>query len=156
MEQTKINKYVIFRIGLEDYGIPIDHVQAIERMKDITSIPKVPDYIKGIVDFHGSVIPVVDLRSYLKKTETHEKNENRILIIQEAELKVGFVVDRATEVLDISYDLIQPLSHSGLEANSLISIAKLEHQLIILLDIKTLLEEINPGKTLNKLIESVS
>jgi purine-binding chemotaxis protein CheW len=111
-------KYLTFHLGEEGYGLEILKVQEIIGMQEITKIPKAPNYVKGVINLRGKVIPVVDLR-----------------------LKFGIVVDEVSEVLEIAGDQIEPAPAFGtqVDTNFILGMAKTENAVKILLDIDKVL-----------------
>lgn len=99
---------VICKIHREEYGIKISHVQEINRMTEVTKVPRVPDYIVGIVNLRGNVIPALDLRKFFDLTEGQITDATRIIIVEVAGKRTGIVVDAVSEVLSLDKNLIEP------------------------------------------------
>src|SRR5690606_21922870 len=95
------NKYVTFKLGKEYYGLPIENVISIEKPSKTTRIPNAPDYVIGLINLRGDVIPVVDLRTKLGMEKKQVDKDSRIIIIKEKEMVVGLMVDSSKDVLDI-------------------------------------------------------
>ena len=112
---------VVFDLDSEAYGVDIGAVREIIRMQDITTIPRTPDFVEGVINLRGKVIPVVDIGGQ----------------------DIGAVVDAVTEVLRILGDSVEPPSSVITTADSdyLMGIAKVEDRLIILLDLESVLSE---------------
>ncbi|MFW6312319.1 MAG: chemotaxis protein CheW [Spirochaetota bacterium] len=102
------DKYLLFRLGDEDYGVPIDRVQSIEELQRIVAVPDMPPYVRGVINLRGSVIPVVDLRLRFEMAEREYDDRTCIIVIQHAGRTVGFIVDTVSEVQQIPGDAIQP------------------------------------------------
>ena len=143
---------VSFRNGDEEFGIDIMRVQEIIRIQAITKVPQMPDYIEGIINLRGNVIPVIDLR---KKFEIHAKpfcDEMRIVVVNTGGRIVGFIVDSVHEVIRLTEEQIGPAPEivSGISKRYIKGVGKLENRLIILLDLTELLtlEE-------NKMLDSI-
>jgi purine-binding chemotaxis protein CheW len=134
---------VIFDLAGEAYGVDINAVQGIIRMQTITKVPRTPDFVEGVINLRGEVIPVVDLRKRFGLTATDETKDSRIVVVYIGEQQVGMVVDAVTEVLRIAADSIEPPSSVITSADSayLLGIAKLEDRLITLLDLEQALSE---------------
>ncbi len=132
---------VSFNIGEEEFGVDILKVQEINRMVDVTRVPNTPEYVDGVINLRGKVIPIIDLRRRFKM-ERKEKDKNTRIIVVELKGKVlGFVVDAVSEVLRISKSLSEPPPPiiAGIEADYITAIAKLENRLLILLDLDRVL-----------------
>lgn len=131
-----------FRLDNEDYAIAITKIQEIILMKPITRIPQVPDYIEGLINLRGSVIPIVNLRKRFGLPHRDLDDETRTIVVNVHEKTVGCVVDAVTQVIRMDRDLVQPPPLSVLAVNHqyLSGLAKLEDRLLIILDIEKLFE----------------
>jgi purine-binding chemotaxis protein CheW len=134
---------VIFRLSEEYYAIDIKSVQEIVRMQSITSIPGSEDWVEGITNLRGRVVPVIDLRKRCVVPVAEHTAETRIVVVSGPTGMVGFVVDAVTEVLRIAADQIEfPSTIVSAPANSYLrGIAKLDDRLISLLDLDGLVPE---------------
>lgn len=103
-EDTLKGKFLIFTIDKEDYGIEIKNVLEIVGMQPITAVPQLPEYIKGMINLRGKIIPVMDVRLRFKKEEIEYDDRTCIIIVQIDEIYVGLIVDRVSEVMNISED----------------------------------------------------
>ncbi len=132
---------VSFRIANEEFGIDIIKVQEIIRMVDITRVPNTPNYVIGVINLRGKVIPIIDMRRRLNLLETPYTKDTRIVVIEEDRKVVGFIVDSVSEVLRISKNITEPPPPmvSGISSDFINSIAKLEGRLLILLDLEKVL-----------------
>jgi purine-binding chemotaxis protein CheW len=138
-----VTQFVGFRLDNEDYAIAITKIQEIILMKPITRIPQVPDYIEGLINLRGSVIPIVNLRKRFGLAPHAADDETRTIVVNIQDKTVGCVVDAVTKVMRINKDQIQPPPLSVLStAHQFISgLAQLEDRLLIILDIEKLFEE---------------
>lgn len=135
-------KTLIFKVGQEEYGVNISQVVSIERMQDITTYPNRPPHVLGVTTVRNVVTPVVDLSGALTGQTLQPTDATRIVIVQTSNQAIGLVVDAATDVLDLPSDTIQHPNLLETKMDSfLIGISKLDHRLVILLDIKRLLED---------------
>ncbi len=100
------NEYLTFMVGDEEYGIGITQVQEIITLPDITGLPGAEDYTRGIIDHRGDIIPVYDFRLRLKFEAKEDDNETVILIVLIREKRVGIVVDRVSEVIQLTRDQV--------------------------------------------------
>ncbi|MDZ7640923.1 MAG: chemotaxis protein CheW [Desulfurivibrio sp.] len=135
-------KYLTFALGDEEYGVAIVKIREIIGMMKITSMPKMPEHVKGVINLRGLVIPIVDLRLRFGMEEV-EHTERTCIIVVEVEnhdsnhLVVGTVVDSVSEVLNIKADEIEdaPAMGAALDDDFLLGMAKIEGGVKILLDI---------------------
>ena len=132
---------VSFRLAQEEYGIAITHVQEIILMGEITRVPETPEYIKGLINLRSSVIPIVDLRLRLGLPQAARSDDTRIIVVNVAGKTIGLVVDAVNQVLRVSRDAITPppATVAGLGREYLRGLVKLDHRLLILLDIDEIL-----------------
>jgi len=142
---SKQGKYLTFSLSSEEYGLEILKVREIIGYMDITPVPRMPDYIKGVINLRGQVIPVIDLRTKLGMQE-HQITDQTCIIVVEAEREknqftAGIIVDHVQEVLDIAAENIEESLSFGSNVNSnlIMGIAKLEKSVKILLDIDLVL-----------------
>jgi len=144
-ETSQLIQLVSFAIGKEQFAVEILMVQEIIRMAPITSIPNSPDFIEGVINLRGHIIPVIDLRKRLKLTPlAEERKENtRILIINVQDRVTGFIVDAVSEVLKIRTSSIEPTPEivvAGLKSQYIYGVCKLDERLLILLDFSKILQ----------------
>jgi purine-binding chemotaxis protein CheW len=148
---TKQGKYLTFSLAEEEYGIGIIQIKEIIGMMPITSVPRTPAFVKGVINLRGKVIPVIDLRLRFDM-ETSEYTERTCIIVVEIEGKadtvvIGIVVDSVSEVLNINGQDIEEAPSFGtkLNTNYILGMAKTEGGVKILLDIDCVLtsDEIN-------------
>ncbi len=131
---------VIFKLENEDYGLSISKVQEINRMVAVTKLPQTPDFMEGIINLRGRVIPVVDLRKRFGFTEKEYQDATRIMVVDISGQTLGLVVDAVNEVVKIAGDCIEPPPQSFvMNAQFVQGIAKLADRLVILLDIDRIL-----------------
>jgi purine-binding chemotaxis protein CheW len=128
---------VVFDLASESYGVDISAVREIIRMQAITRVPGAPQYVEGIINLRGQVIPVVDLRKRLDLKANEQTPDSRIVWVTINEHDVGVIVDAVTEVLRIPIASIEPPMEmvSSIDTDFVRGIAKLENRLIILLDL---------------------
>ncbi len=101
-EDTQKGKFLTFGIGREVYGLEISVVTEIISIQKITEIPEVPEYIKGIINLRGKIIPVMDVRLRFKKAFREYTERTCIIVVQVHELAIGFIVDDVSEVIFMS------------------------------------------------------
>lgn len=147
MEDTHIRQddeliqLVTFRIGNEEFGVDILAVQEIIRTMAITKVPKAPDFVEGVINLRGKVIPIVDLRRRFGMPARDNDKHTRIIVIETGSIIVGFMVDSVSEVLRIPARTIEapPAVVSGLESDYIDGVGKLDDRLLIMLDLDRLL-----------------
>lgn len=140
METT--DKYVIFKLDKEYYGLPIESVIGIEKIHTPTRVPNGPTYVKGVINLRGEVIAIIDLRQKLNM-ETKEINDNnRIIVVTNDDIIAGLIVDSSSEVIEIPISNIDdpPTSSDGSSSSYIGGIGKSNDKLIILLDLSKILE----------------
>ena len=132
-----------FRLDNEDYAIAITKIQEIILMKPITRIPQVPDFIEGLINLRGSVIPIVNLRKRFGLAAREVDDETRTIVVNVHDKTVGCIVDAVTQVMRINRDQIQPppLSVLAVAHQYISGLARLEDRLLIILDIERLFDE---------------
>jgi len=137
----KGGKFLTFFLAGEEYGLEILKVQEIIGMMPITSVPRTPAFIRGVINLRGKVIPVVDLRLKLAMDSTAQTDETCIIVVQAAGLEIGVVVDKVSEVLDIAEGDIEDAPSFGTDVNSdyILGIGKSDGRVKLLLDIDKVL-----------------
>lgn len=132
---------VSFNIGDEEFGVEILKVQEINRMVEITRVPNAPEYVEGVINLRGKVIPIIDLRRRLGMVQKNYDKNTRIVVVELDNKVIGFVVDSVNEVLRINKSITEPPPPmiSGINSEFIIGIGKLEDRLLILLDLERVL-----------------
>ena len=131
-----------FRIGRETFGLPIALVREIVRVPEITSVPNAPEYIEGVINLRGRIIPVVDMRKRFGEEVTLPSKKNRIVVVELEARLIGLLVNSASEVLRIPPSEIQApqdVFQEG-ELNYITGVGKLKGRLVILLDLNRILQ----------------
>ncbi|HXO04614.1 MAG TPA: chemotaxis protein CheW [Candidatus Sulfotelmatobacter sp.] len=131
-----------FRIGRETFGVPISLVREIVRVPEITSVPNAPDYIEGVINLRGKIIPVVDLRKRFREKVGEPNKKNRIVVAEVDGRLIGLLVNSASEVLRIlpsEIEAPQDVFQEG-ELNYITGVGKLRGRLVILLDLNKILQ----------------
>jgi len=129
---------VIFKLGQEEYGVSILQVQEIKRITEITRVPHTPEYIKGVINLRGSVLPVIDLKRRLNLPQQAATADMRIIIVKVKDISVGMIVDAVSEVMTINEQNIDSpdVVAGSVSANYLSGVGKLENRLLILLNLE--------------------
>lgn len=134
---------VIFKLGEEYYGVNIEAVNTIIRMPDITAVPHTADYIKGVINLRGAIVPVIDLRRRFGLGMSEATKATRVVVVENASTLVGMVVDAVSETLRLPAANIEPLSSLVISVDSryLRGVGKDGDRLIILLSLDKVLEQ---------------
>jgi purine-binding chemotaxis protein CheW len=141
----KEGKYLTFVLGLEEYGLEILKVREIIGYMDITSVPRTPVYVKGVINLRGQVIPVVDLRTKFGMQTTETTDQTCIIVVEikqsGCKFNTGIIVDRVQEVLDIAGRDIEesPKFDSSVNTDFILGMGKVGETVKILLDIDKVL-----------------
>lgn len=133
---------VTFSIGEEEFGVNILQVQEIIRTMEITNVPRAPEFVEGVINLRGKVIPIVDMRSRFGLGSKEHDKYTRIIVIEIDMIIVGFVVDSVSEVLRIPRNSVQPPPPvvAGMDSEYIDGVGKLEDRLLILLDLDSLID----------------
>lgn len=138
MEERQL---VVFRLHNEEFGVEITEVREIVKPRHITRLPHVDDYIEGVTNLRGEVIPVICLRKRFGLDPQEETQDTRIMMLEVKDSMVGFIVDAVTETLRLPEDAIEapPSNIAGLRADYLAGVGKLDDRLLILLKVDKIL-----------------
>lgn len=142
-EDTQKGKYLTFVLGNESYGLEIQYVTEIIGIQEITSVPELPDYIKGIINLRGKIIPVMDVRTRFKKEFRKYDDRTCIIVVDIQEISVGLIVDAVSEVISIQEQEIVPPPdlNKGYGNRYIKGIGKVENTVKLLLDGNKLLND---------------
>lgn len=138
---TDLLQLVTFHLGNEEFAVDILRVQEINRMVNITSVPNSPHFVEGVINLRGKIIPVIDLRKrFLMESKEHDK-QTRIVVVDVEGKTVGLIVDSVSEVLRLPLDTVEPPPSivAGVDAEYIHGVGKLEDRLLILLDLRKIL-----------------
>lgn len=133
-------KYLTFQLDNEEYGVEILKVREIIGLMDITKVPQTPDFVEGVINLRGKVIPVIDLRSKFGLERT-EYNEQTCIIVVDVGLMMGIIVDTVSEVNDFVSENIEPPPQLGgsVDTSFILGMGKIKDDVKILLDIDKVL-----------------
>jgi len=136
-----LSQVVSFRLDKEEYGLNIMDVQEIILISDITEIPEVPDFVRGLINLRGKVIPIVDLRVRFGLPATEKTEHTRIIVSNNGSITFGIVVDAVNEVLRIEQNQIDPppKGMSTADSDYVMGLVKMEEKIMILLDINKIM-----------------
>ena|SRR5690554_4241964 len=138
-------KLIVFQLKDKEYAIPVNQVASIEKVDHITRVPGVTDYVKGVINLRGVVTPIIDLRLRFAIEEQAYNDSTRVIIVALNGMEVGLIVDTANDVIDICPDSIEPQPEvvGVVGADYISGVVKVEHRLLILLDLEKVL---NPNE----------
>ena len=141
-------KYLTFRLAEEGYGIEILKVQEIIGLMNVTHVPRTPNFIRGVINLRGKVIPVVDLRIKFGLDEKEDTEKTCIIVVQVREsgrdtVIMGTIVDEVCEVLDIKADQIEPSPSFGasVDTDFILGMGKASQKVVMLLDVDKVLSK---------------
>lgn len=142
VHNDELLQLVTFKVGSEEFGIEIFSVKEIIRMLNITKVPKAPDFVEGVVNLRGKVIPIIDMRKRFGMDSLNHDKHTRIVVVEMENVMVGYVVDAVSEVLRIPSDTVEPPPSvvAGIDAEYINGVGKLENRLLIMLDLNKLLK----------------
>lgn len=138
-------KYLTFKLGGEEYGLEILKVQEIIGMMDVTRVPRMPEFIRGVVNLRGKVIPVVDLRSKFQMAVQDDTEKTCIIVVQvereDHQVIMGTIVDEVSEVLDITTEQIEdtPTFGATVDTRFILGMGKVGEKVVMLLDVDRVL-----------------
>lgn len=148
-------KYLIFKQGDEEYGVQILKVHEIIGMMRVTSMPNVPQFVKGVINLRGKIIPVIDLRMKLGMQSAEYTERTCIIVIQimtsGGEMSMGIIVDEVSEVEDVLADQLEHTPNFGtsIETNFILGVGKIGDRVVMLLDIEQVLNSNELGTIQN-------
>jgi purine-binding chemotaxis protein CheW len=142
-EDTQKGRYLTFSLGKETYGIEIKHVTEIIGIQAITELPELSEYLRGIINLRGKIIPVMDVRLRFKKEFRVYNDRTCIIVIDIRNITIGLIVDSVSEVLSIDdQDVIEPPKINNEQQNGYIkNIGKVGNDVKLILDCEKLLTE---------------
>jgi purine-binding chemotaxis protein CheW len=142
-EDTQKGRFLTFSLGKESYGLEINYVTEIIGIQPITEIPELPDYIKGIINLRGKIIPVMDVRLRFKKAPKEYNDRTCVIVIDIKDISIGLIVDSVSEVITIpNEDIVEPPQmNKGLQNRYIKSIGKVGSEVKLLLDCEMLLTD---------------
>ena len=140
-------EFLTFRLGSEEYGIDILKVQEIRSYEPPTRIANVPEFIKGVVNLRGVIVPIVDLRLKLACASAEYNSFTVVIVLNVRGRVVGAVVDSVSDVLELSKDVIKPAPamHSSVDTRYITGIGSVGSRMLILMDIESLMSSADMG-----------
>ncbi len=141
-QAAELIQMVSFHLQGEEYGLDIQKVQEIIRLQDLTRVPNSPDYVEGVINLRGKVIPVIGLRKRFRLGDRPHDHQTRIVVAEVNGGILGFIVDSVSEVLRIPADTVEPPpSLCKVDREYVSGVGKLADRLLIVLDVDRLMSD---------------
>ncbi len=140
-------EYLTFRLGEEEYGIDILKVQEIRGYEQPTRIANAPEFIKGVVNLRGTIVPIVDMRSKFNCSKVEYNSFTVVIILNMRNRVVGIVVDSVSDVMELAPDAIRPAPdiESAIDSSCILGLGSVGERMLILLDIEKLMSNVDMG-----------
>lgn len=142
--------FVGFRLDRQLYALPLENVERALRMVAVTLVPDVPPWVAGVINLHGQVVPVVDLRRRFGFPSKEPALEDRLLVVQALEQTVALIVDEVTEVLEVPAHQVESPPLSLADARPVAAVIRRDERLVLVLDATRLLppeEQVTPDES---------
>lgn len=132
---------VVFQVADEHYAVDISGIREILRLPEITKVPHSPEFVDGVINPRGTVIPVIDLHKRFGIEQRDSTNDTRVMVLNVSDSLVGAIVDSVSEVLTFTEEPIEPVDRLSvtISAEYITGVAKMEDRLVILLDYEKVL-----------------
>jgi purine-binding chemotaxis protein CheW len=142
---TDVKQFIVFKLGNEEYGIDTIKITTIDRIRTITRVPKTANYIKGVINLRGEIIPVMDLRTRFNLPEAVETDDTRIIIVKIEDIQLGVIVDAVVEVINLTDDAIENVTNfsNDLSLDYILGVGKIENRIVTLLNFEKLISIIS-------------
>ncbi|MBC9783437.1 chemotaxis protein CheW [Heliobacterium chlorum] len=133
---------VAFSLAGEEYAVDIHYVQEINRLLNITRVPKAPYYVEGVINLRGNVVPVIDLRKRFSLPPRETTDRTRIIIIKVKDITVGIIVDGVSEVIRIQSSAVEPPPglYGSVDLDYIRGVGKMDDRLLILINIEKVID----------------
>lgn len=140
-------EFLTFTLGDEEYGVDILKVQEIRGYDTVTALPDAPEFIKGVINLRGTIVPVLDLRLKFNLSKAEYNDFTVMIILNIAERVVGIVVDGVSDVIDLPEEAIRPAPEIGasVDCQYITGIGTIDKRMLILLDIERLITSTDMG-----------
>lgn len=142
ISEFETKQYIVFSLGGERFGIDSLKITTIDRLKTITRVPKTPDFIKGVINLRGDIIPVMDLRARFNLPSVEETEETRIIILKLEEISIGVIVDQVLQTIQLGDDSIENTSSliNSAASDYILGIGKVNGEIVTLLNFEKLVK----------------
>jgi purine-binding chemotaxis protein CheW len=136
-----LREFLTFVLGQEEYCIDILKVQEIRGYDAVTRIANAPDFIKGVINLRGNIVPIVDLRIKFRLSQVEYGGQTAVIVLNVLGRTIGMVVDRVSDVMSLSQDRIKPAPEFGTALNTqyILGLAMLDDRMIIVINIEKLI-----------------
>lgn len=136
-------QFIVFKLNEQLYGINIQNVQIIEKIKSIMRVPKVPHCVKGVMNLRGEIIPVISLRDQFHLDEKTYNDKTRIIIVKLEDAMVGLIVDEVKEVIEIESNQVEVVQNiqGKMKTSHILGVGKIEENIVTLLNLTNIIEE---------------
>lgn len=146
---------VVFKLDKEEYGLDIMKVNGIEKYQEVVKIPNAPAYIEGMINLRGEVLPIFNLRKKFNLVDKAFDEDTKIIVAYTKDIKVGFIVDSVSEILQIDEADIEtaPKLVTGIDRKYIKSVAKMNNRMVVLVDIDLIVtdeEKISIGEVISE------
>ena len=144
---TGSREYLTFHLGAEEYGIDILKVQEIRGYEPPTRIANAPEFIKGVVNLRGTIVPIVDMRLRFNCSEVEYNAFTVVIILNLGRRVVGIVVDSVSDVMELAADAVRPAPdiESAIDSGCILGLGSVGERMLILLDIEKLMGNVDMG-----------
>lgn len=139
MNELKSGQYLSFRLGSEWFAVPIELVREINRVGEITPVPRSPEFLSGVINLRGKIVPVVDLRLKMGMEQKAFDRQTCIVVFELTSGLVGGIVDSVQEVSHFDSSQLEKNVSAGIEGTPIFGIAKMENRVVLLVDIQSAL-----------------
>ena len=138
-----IQQFIVFKLDTQLFGIDIQNVQIIEKMKSIMRVPKVPACVKGVMNLRGEIIPVISLREQFELEHLDYTDKTSIVIVKLEDAMVGIIVDEVKEVIEIANDQIEAVQNiqGKMKTSHILGVGKVEENIVTLLNLSNIIDE---------------
>ena len=140
--EGEVSQFLAFQLGTEEYALDINRISEIIKPREYTDIPRVPDYILGLVSLRGVVVPIFDLRQRFQLGRVELTSGARVIVCREGGITAGLLVDKINQVVKIAADRIEPPPGviAGIDRSMITGIGRYQGRMIILLNLASVLE----------------
>jgi purine-binding chemotaxis protein CheW len=144
---TNLREFLAFKLGAEEYGIDILRVQEIRSYEEPTRIANAPDFVKGVVNLRGVIVPIVDLRLQFNLEQVNYDSFTVVIVLNVRRRVVGIVVDGVSDVITLTPEQLRPVPefNSTIQSDHLLAIGSVDERMLILVDIEKLMSSSEMG-----------
>lgn len=143
-ETADSTQYLTFKLHQEEYGVEILKVQEIKGFTQVTPVPNTPDYVRGVINLRGTVVPVLDLRTRFRMESADYNQFTVIIVVNLDDRIVGLVVDAVSDVLNFRSNDVEPTPDfgCGVDTSFITGLAKVDERLVLLLSLESLVSDV--------------